>query len=126
MVAGMGGREEAVGTRTADKRDGAARERLAAAIAGIDAVLPGTVVVRHMACGKAVCRCKADPPSLHGPYIQWTRTVGGKTVSRYLTKEQLEAYKPWFDNAKRLRKLLGELEAISVGEVEAALKSGGR
>ena len=76
-------------------------------------MLPGSVLIRHMPCGKAVCRCKADPPILHGPYIQWTRTVDGKTVSRYLTTEQLEAYRPWFDNAKRLRELLSELEAIS-------------
>ena len=61
-------------------------------------------------------------PILHGPYIQWTRTVDGKTVSRYLTTEQLEAYMPWFDNAKRLRELLSELEAISVREVESAIK----
>ncbi len=92
-----------------------------AAIAEIDAVLPGSVLVRHKRCGKAVCRCRADPPSLHGPYIQWTRTVEGKTVSRYLTTEQLEAFKPWFDNARRLRELVRELEAISVAEVEAAL-----
>ena len=58
--------------------DAAARRSLAAAIAGIDAVLPGSVVIRHMRCGKAACRCKADPPTLHGPYIQWTRTVAGK------------------------------------------------
>ena len=113
-----------MGRSAPGKREAAARERLVAAIAGIDAVLPGSVLIRHMPCGKAVCRCKADPPSLHGPYIQWTRTVKGKTVSRYLTAEQLETYGPWFDNARRLRELLGELEAISVREVEAALKSG--
>ena len=52
--------------------------RLAAAIAAIDAVLPGSIVIRRMRCGKAACRCKADPPTLHGPYIQWTRKVAGK------------------------------------------------
>ena len=58
--------------------DAAARRNLAAAIAGIDAVLPGSVVIRQMRCDKAACRCKADPPRLHGPYIQWTRKVAGK------------------------------------------------
>jgi hypothetical protein len=52
--------------------------RLAASIAAIDAVLPGSIVIRQMRCDKAACRCKADPPRLHGPYIQWTRKVAGK------------------------------------------------
>jgi len=51
---------------------------LAAALADIDGVLPGSVVTRHMRCGKATCACKTDPTALHGPYIQWTRTVDGK------------------------------------------------
>lgn len=107
--------------RTTSRRgDTAARKRLAAAIAGIDAVLPGSIVVRHMRCGKAACRCKADPPTLHGPYIQWTRTVEGKTVTKFLTAEQLERYQPWFDNARRLRQLVSELEAVSLQAVEAA------
>jgi hypothetical protein len=107
--------------RTTSRRgDTAARKRLAAAIAGIDGVLPGSVVVRHMRCGKAACRCKADPPTLHGPYIQWTRTAEGKTVTRFLAAEQLERYQPWFDNARRLRELVSELELVSLRAVEAA------
>ena len=53
----------------------ATRKALADALAEIDGLLPGSVVVRHMRCGKRSCACKADPPALHGPYIQWTRTV---------------------------------------------------
>lgn len=98
----------------------AARRRLAAAIEGIDGVLPGSIVVRHMRCGKAACRCKADPPALHGPYIQWTRAVGGRTVTRYLTEEQLRRYRPWFDNARRLRGLVSSLEAVSLRAIESA------
>lgn len=33
--------------------------------------LPGTLIERTMRCGKPNCRCKADPPQLHGPYHQW-------------------------------------------------------
>lgn len=88
--------------------------RLVAQIAGIDAALPGSLVIRSVRCGKAVCRCKADPPQLHGPYIQWTRKVDGRTRTRLLTKEQLARYQPWFDNARRLRELLAELERVSL------------
>ena len=47
--------------------------------------LPGTLTVRAYACGKPGCRCHADPPRLHGPYAEWTRKIGGKTVTRRLT-----------------------------------------
>ena len=50
---------------------------LAAELAGLDHVLPGSLLHRWMRCGKTNCRCKADPPTLHGPYFQWTRTVDG-------------------------------------------------
>ena len=57
---------------------------------------------------------------LHGPYIQWTRAVGGKTVTKYLSEEQLERYQPWFDNARRLRKLVSELEEASLLDIASA------
>ncbi|MCA1845239.1 MAG: hypothetical protein LC792_19015 [Actinobacteria bacterium] len=83
-----------------------------AEIAGEGGLLPGTVLVRMMGCGKPGCRCKADPPRLHGPYIQWTRKIAGRTRTRRLTPEELERYQPWFDNARRLRELIGELETL--------------
>lgn len=96
------------------------QQRLATAIAGIGFALPGSVVTRHMRCGKHNCRCRADPPELHGPYYQWTRKIDGKTVTRYLTAEQAQRYEPWFDNARRLRHLVAELEALSLKIAEHA------
>src|SRR6266571_3814067 len=63
-----------------------AREILAE-LAGIGYALPGSVVIRSTACGKPVCRCKADPPELHGPYVSWIRRSDGKPVTRKLTAE---------------------------------------
>jgi hypothetical protein len=98
----------------------ATRRALAEAMAEIDGVLPGSLVVRHMRCGKRNCACKAEPPVLHGPYIQWTRTEHGKTVTRLLTEEQLARYQPWFDNARRLKDLVAKLEIASLHAVEQA------
>ncbi|WP_125611930.1 DUF6788 family protein [Specibacter cremeus] len=92
----------------------ATRTALAAQLADIDGVLPGSIVVRQMRCGKRNCACKADPPVLHGPYIQWTHTVAGKTVTRYLSAEQLARYQPWFDNARRVKDLVAKLETVSL------------
>ena len=76
--------------------------------------LPGTLTVRAYACGKPNCRCHADPPRLHGPYAEWTRKIGGKTVTRRLTDTELAAYQPLFDNAKKLRALLAELQDLTL------------
>jgi hypothetical protein len=98
--------------------------RLTAQIAALGFVLPGTVTGRYTRCGKPGCRCAADPPALHGPYLTWTRKVAGKTVTRRLTQDQYQAYRPWFDASHTLRALLAELEALSLEVIEDELRSG--
>jgi hypothetical protein len=70
-------------------------------------------------CGHPGCRCHADPPRLHAPYHQWTRKKDGKTATRILTDDQLADYQPWFDNHRRLRELITELETLSLDIAEA-------
>ena len=82
-------------------------------------ILPGTLTERMTRCGYPGCRCHADPPRLHGPYHQWTRKKNGKTATRILTDEQLADYGPWFDNHRRLRELIAELEELSLAIAEA-------
>lgn len=89
-------------------------------LAAIDFALPGTINMAMNRCGKPSCACKADPPRLHGPYITWTRKVEGKTVTRRLSREQLERYQPWVENRRRLRELTAELEALSLEVAERA------
>lgn len=102
-------------TRSAHTRDERAIRRLRGELAAIGNILPGSVVERRMRCGKASCRCRADPAELHGPYLQWTRRgPDGRTVTRYLSPEQVERYRPWFDNARRIREILSELKTITL------------
>lgn len=96
------------------------RRELAGEIAEVGFVLPGTLNVAMNRCGKPRCRCHADPPRLHGPYVTWTRKVAGKTVTRRLSAEQVERYRPWFEAKARLRALIGELEALSLRLAEEA------
>jgi hypothetical protein len=98
----------------------AARERIAAELAATGLALPGTLTVRAYACGKRNCRCHADPPRLHGPYAEWTRKIGGKTVTRRLTDAELAAWQPMFDNAKKIRALLAELQDLTLDIIEAS------
>jgi hypothetical protein len=64
-------------------------------------------------CGTPGCRCKADPPELHGPYWQWTRKVEGKTVTRRLSDAEAQRLRRWLANAKRLDRIVAELDALS-------------
>jgi hypothetical protein len=82
--------------------------------------LPGTLIVRAYACGKQACRCHADPPALHGPYAEWTRKIGGKTVTRRLTPAEVADWQPLFDRAKKMRALLAELQQLTLTIVEAS------
>jgi hypothetical protein len=97
------------------------RRQITAQIVALGPALPGSLVQRSSRCGNTGCHCRADPPRLHGPYWAWTRTVNGKTVTRSLSDEQAERYRPYFDNAARLRDLTGKLKTLAVQQVQADL-----
>ena len=92
------------------------KEIAAAARSGL--ALPGSLTHRRTKCGRAGCRCGADPPVLHGPYWSWTRKVDAKTVTRYLSDQEVADYQALFDNARRLRTLIAELEALGLEQIE--------
>jgi hypothetical protein len=94
------------------------RGRVAAALCEAGFVLPGSLNVRSYRCGKANCACHRSEDKMHGPYIQWTRSLEGKTVHRRLSQEQLEEYQGYFDEAKRIKELLTRLEAVTVSMVD--------
>ena len=68
------------------------RAVITAAITALGPPLPGSLVERRTTCGNKGCRCHADPPQLHGPYLTWTRKVDNKTVTRTLTPRRLTPY----------------------------------
>ncbi len=105
------------------ERQRQAQAAIAAELGRIGFALPGSLVSRSTACGKTGCRCGANPPVLHGPYLTWTRTVAGKTVTRNITPDQQARYQTWFNNARRLRQLVTELEALSLEAFEHEYKS---
>ncbi len=54
-----------------------------------------------------------DAPTRHGPYIQYTRKVDGKTLTRRLTAEQAARYCKWIANRRRLDELADPLDRLS-------------
>jgi hypothetical protein len=103
-----------------NEADRQAQAAIAAALGAAGFALPGSLVERRMRCGKPNCRCASDPAQLHGPYYSWTRKVAGKTETRLLSAAQVERYRDWFANARRIRELTGELEALSLAIVDSA------
>jgi hypothetical protein len=95
------------------------RAAIAAEIAGLGPVVPGTISERRTRCAGEGCHCRADPPVLHGPYPTWTHQVAGRQVTRTLSAEEAEALRPSIDSNRRLHQLVKELEAISIAEFEA-------
>jgi len=89
-----------------------------AELTNLDLCLPGSLTVRIGRCGKAACVCRSDPPRLHGPFRSWTRKVAGKTVTRLLSEEQLNDYQRFFDNHRRLKELVHELEELSLAVID--------
>jgi hypothetical protein len=101
------------------KPQAAKLERITNELGSLGVSLPGSLVVRTGRCGKAACSCHDDPPRLHGPFRSWTRKLAGKTVTRLLSEEQLPDYQVLFDNHRRLKELVHELEELSLAIVDA-------
>lgn len=101
---------------TAEKAGRLAREIASIVRSGL--ALPGTLTHRHTRCGRPGCKCSGDPPQLHGPYWSWTRKVDQKTITRYLSDQQYEDYRSYFDNVRKLKALFAEFEAISLAAVD--------
>lgn len=82
----------------------------------------GTLVRVYGRCGKPGCGCAADPPRLHGPYVQWTRKVAGKTVSVRVRPAQVRFFEEWIRNARRLDRLIARLQQLSLRATERILR----
>lgn len=95
---------------------------LAAQLAEIGFISPGSLVSRKTSCGKPGCRCQADPPQRHGPYYQWSRAVAGKTLSRRLNETEADLYQDWIANRRQLKRIVSEMEKLSAAAGEILLR----
>ncbi len=84
-------------------------------------VRPGSLVRRYMPCGNPACRCMARPPRLHGPYYQWTYKVAGKTKTVRLSAKQARLCREWLRNHQQLKRLVRQMEQLSLRETDRAL-----
>jgi hypothetical protein len=75
-------------------------------IARLGDLRPGKLSQQYNVCGKADCRCKADPPQKHGPYYQLSFTRNGKSSSQFVRQEDLGVVRQQLRNYQRLRDLI--------------------
>ncbi|MDQ3575658.1 MAG: hypothetical protein M3378_08450 [Actinomycetota bacterium] len=97
-------------------------QNLQAQLGEIGFISSGSIVCRHTSCGKPGCRCQADPPQLHGPYWQWTRKVGGRTITRRLDEAEAELYREWIANGRRLAAIVAQMEKVSGDAAQLLLR----
>jgi hypothetical protein len=96
-------------------------EALKSEILKLGFVRPGSLVRRFMPCGNRACRCMGRPPRLHGPYHQWTYKVSGKTKTIRLSGGQVRLCREWTGNNKRLKRLVRQMERVSLRETDFIL-----
>lgn len=95
--------------------------RVKAEISALGYAVPGTVSQRYTICTTSGCRCRAEPPERHGPYWQYTRNLGGRTVTRRISQGQALRYREWIANRRRLEELTTRMDEISRRAIELAL-----
>ena len=96
-------------------------ETLKRDILSLGFVRPGSLVRRFMPCGNPSCRCMAQPPHLHGPYFQWSYKWRGKTKTLRLSKSQARLCETWVRNHKKLRRVVRQMERLSLNETDRLL-----
>ena len=65
-------------------------ESLKRKLAQLGPMLPGGISEQWNVCGTPRCRCKdPDKPVKHGPYLQLSFTMGGKSSTIFLKKQEL-------------------------------------
>jgi len=89
-------------------------DQLKQAVAGLGDLRPGKLSQQYNVCGKADCRCKADPPQKHGPYYQLSFTRNGKSSSQFVRKEDLAVVRQQLRNYQRLRELIDRWIALGM------------
>ena len=82
-------------------------------LAGLGPMLPGSLSEQWNVCGTPGCRCKdPDKPVKHGPYYQLSFTVGGKSSTMFVKKEDLQ-------EARRRLKRYHQFKALCTEVVRA-------
>ena len=98
------------------------RASLLAEIATIEEFRPGSLVERYRRCGKPTCHCAREGERGHGPSWSLTRGVKGKTVTKVIPGDLVDATLEQNDRYRELQRLLHEYTELNVRICDALLE----
>ena len=101
----------------------ARRQDLLQQLASLGDLRPGSLVESYRKCGKPNCRCAAADHPGHGPRWILTHAVAGKTRTRTIPLDQLDATRAQIAECQRLRRLVAELIEVSDQACQAKLEA---
>ena len=79
-------------------------------LVNLGAVLPGSISEQWNVCGTPSCKCKdSKNPQKHGPYYQLSFSVGGRSSSMFIKKEDISEARKRVRNYQEFKKLTTEL-----------------
>ncbi len=100
------------------------RDDLRQQLASVGDLRPGSLVARYRKCGKPYCRCARDGSRGHGPSWSLTRHVAGKTMTHIIPPDAVPQTQAQIAECQRLRRLTGELIAVSDALCQTQLAAG--
>ena len=100
------------------------RATLLSEIAAIEEFRPGSLVGRYRKCGKPTCHCAREGDPGHGPSWSLTRAVKGKTVTKIIPVDLVEATQEHIERYRQLQRLWHEYTELNVRICDALLEEG--
>jgi len=79
---------------------------LAAQLSAPTPMRRGSLSERYVKCSKPGCACAERPAARHGPYYSLTRTVGGRTQSRFVPAAQADLVRRQIATGQQFRRHL--------------------
>ena len=97
-------------------------ERIKQRLADLGDLRPGNLNEQFNVCGNPNCKCKADPPQKHGPYLQLSWTRNRKSRTRFVRKPEVKSIRSQMKNYERLQSLVDEWIDASIEICDLQLK----
>ena len=95
------------------------RAELFARLAATGDLRPGSINATYRRCGKPNCACARPGHPGHGPRWLWTRSAGGRTRTRQLSREEVAKVRAELANYKEFAALSEQIVEVSEAICEA-------
>lgn len=90
------------------------RAELLGQIGAVEDFRPGSLVGRYRRCGKPTCHCAQEGDRGHGPSWSLTRGVKGKTVTKIVGPDAVEATREQIRRYHEMQRLLHQFTEVNV------------